>query len=160
MKPNPLLEKLRKKQTDKPAGAPCAPLHKAETADVFDQLKTPNTKGKRACCESEKGPGEHLPTCQHMQPPKSKQKKVPLTPRGRDAHVEQKGRLPHGSSFSLAWDANAERWFGILTIADVGPFKAVGPFSGKARGVFRLLTELDDAYRQSLPVDANPEALP
>lgn len=54
-------------------------------------------------------------------------------------------RLPHGSTFHVSYDADAGRWSGSLAVP------GAGEFTGTATGVFRLLSELDNLYRQAHP---------
>jgi hypothetical protein len=53
-------------------------------------------------------------------------------------------RLPDGAKFDVVYDANRTQWTGTLTIG-----KKV--FTGSAGGVFKLLSRLDQQYRESLP---------
>jgi hypothetical protein len=70
--------------------------------------------------------------------------KPPRHPFARDQWHADKGRLPDGAEFYVAYDATAERWTGQLAIPG-GP-----TFDGDAPGVFTLLTRLDDRYRKWL----------
>lgn len=54
-------------------------------------------------------------------------------------------RLPHGSRFEMSWDAVNERWSGAMTVGNVSPSKIL---TAEATGVFRLLYDLDELYRQ------------
>jgi hypothetical protein len=59
------------------------------------------------------------------------------------------GRLPDGAEFTAKYDAKAKRWTGKLTIGDA-------VFDSSASGVFRLMINLDAAYRASLGATAQP----
>jgi hypothetical protein len=66
------------------------------------------------------------------------------------ASRQQKDRLPHGSRFDVAWDAEKGQWSGTLAIpAEAGGEAAV--FTAESSGVFPLLRWLDTLYRKSLP---------
>jgi hypothetical protein len=54
-----------------------------------------------------------------------------------------RGRLPDGARFAVAYDADAERWTGTLTIGDK-------VFAGEQGALFKLLEKLDQLYRASL----------
>src|SRR5947209_6900323 len=78
--------------------------------------------------------------------PKQKRKKGgKRSPAGHDFQMQQKGRLPDGSAFSVSYDAAAVLWRGRLTIHVPGG--GALEFTGEAPGVFRLLSRLDDQYR-------------
>jgi hypothetical protein len=51
------------------------------------------------------------------------------------------GRLPHGSTFTVRYDAELEMWIGELTIQEK-------VFHGSNTGVFYLLRGLDTQYRE------------
>ncbi len=53
-------------------------------------------------------------------------------------------RLPNGSSFTLVWDQQAEKWSGILQIPGEPFFKCT------ARTVFTLCSKLDNYWRKFL----------
>jgi hypothetical protein len=53
----------------------------------------------------------------------------------------EKGRLPHGSRYDVAYDAGKEQWCGTLTVPGLAPITA------EASAVFKLLRRLDDLYR-------------
>lgn len=55
-------------------------------------------------------------------------------------------RLPDGATFHVAYDATAVQWTGTLTIRDGANSETT--FTASASGVFRLLRELDGAYRE------------
>jgi hypothetical protein len=65
-----------------------------------------------------------------------------------------KDRLPHGSRFDVAWDAEKGQWFGTLTVPS--PLGEPSTFAASASGVFPLLRQLDRLYRATLP--EKPEA--
>jgi len=58
-------------------------------------------------------------------------------------------RLPDGAKVEAAYEAARTRWAGTLTVGDA-------VFSGTAGGLFKLLKQLDQKYRQSL-TSASPE---
>ncbi len=64
-------------------------------------------------------------------------------------------RLPHTSEFHVAYDAQAVKWSGTLTVTTPEGGKV---FEGEAGGVFRLLTALDAQYRQWAAGQAAPRA--
>lgn len=53
-------------------------------------------------------------------------------------------RLPHGSRFDVAYDADTQTWTGTLTLVSVSPPQV---FTATEGGVFRLLSNLDALYR-------------
>src|SRR5262245_43625949 len=53
------------------------------------------------------------------------------------------GRLPHGSEFHAVYDAESKTWSGTLTVDGT-------VFTGKFDGVFRLMHELDNKYREAV----------
>jgi hypothetical protein len=59
---------------------------------------------------------------------------------------ERTGRLPHGSVFTVRYDAETTSWSGTLTVP------GLPPFASTACGVFGLLLRLDRQYRDSLTV--------
>ena len=73
--------------------------------------------------------------------PKKAKKKSRIPKLGGD------GRLPHGSTFDVEYDANRGVWRGRLCIPGE---KVYQNFNGEASGVFRLLRNLDQEYRDSL----------
>lgn len=77
-------------------------------------------------------------------PKKPKPPKPPKDPKARDEWHKVKGRLPHGAEFDVKFDAESTTWSGRLTI-DTCP-----TFEGTASGVFYLLTQLDEQYREWL----------
>jgi hypothetical protein len=54
------------------------------------------------------------------------------------------GRLPDGSRFNVAYNAEKRLWSGFLDVP------GTAGFSGTASGVFNLLGKLDRQYRKSL----------
>jgi hypothetical protein len=62
-------------------------------------------------------------------------------------------RLPHGSAFTVSYDARAVKWSGTLTVTTPEGGRA---FEGEAGGVFRLLSLLDGMYRQWLAAQPAP----
>jgi hypothetical protein len=48
------------------------------------------------------------------------------------------------------WDAGKEQWSGTLTVPDPAAEGGARTFTASARGVFRLLRNLDDLYRAAL----------
>jgi hypothetical protein len=52
------------------------------------------------------------------------------------------GRLPHASEFRAVYDAETKTWSGTLTVDGT-------VFTGKFDGVFRLMHELDNKYREA-----------
>jgi hypothetical protein len=72
-------------------------------------------------------------------PPAAPERKKPTQP--------PPGRLPDGSCFEVRFDAAAGTWSGTLTIGSA-------KFTGTSSGVFRLLSLLDQQYRESLSAPA------
>ena len=64
-------------------------------------------------------------------------------------------RLPHGSSFTVSYDAQAVKWTGTLTVPTAEGGKV---FEGEAGAVFKLLTQLDAEYRLWAAAQAAPPA--
>jgi hypothetical protein len=62
-------------------------------------------------------------------------------------------RLPHASEFHVAYDAQAVKWSGTLTVTTPEGGQV---FEGEAGGVFRLLSLLDGMYRAWLAAQAAP----
>ena len=56
---------------------------------------------------------------------------------------KQNGRLPHGSYFSITYNADLKMWKGCLWTPPTGALQ------GTDSGVFRLLKELDKQYREA-----------
>jgi hypothetical protein len=61
------------------------------------------------------------------------------------------GRLPHASEFHAVYDAETKTWSGTLTIEGA-------VFTGKFDGVFRLMHELDNKYREAAKQVTEPAA--
>lgn len=53
-------------------------------------------------------------------------------------------RLPDGSTFEAKYNAETQTWRGTLTVP------GALPFTQTCKGVFGLLTKLDQCYRRSL----------
>jgi hypothetical protein len=66
------------------------------------------------------------------------------SPEGRSAKLAERGRLPDGSEHATIWNAERQEWTGTLSVPGFPVFHA------KANGVFRLLSNLDDCYRNYL----------
>lgn len=89
--------------------------------------------------------------------PKGKGKPKPKKKPRRRMNVEEiealfakKGtRLPHGSKFAIEWDATTQRWSGTLRVPRVvGGVETAEVFSNISGGAFRLLSKLDDLFRE------------
>ena len=69
-------------------------------------------------------------------------------------------RLPHGSSFSVTYDAAVTTWRGTLTVP-IPDLSRCEVFSSSHSTLFTLLSRLDDLYRawkarNQKPVDPQP----
>jgi hypothetical protein len=69
------------------------------------------------------------------------------------------GRLPDGAAFAVAYDGKAERWRGTLTIP-AADGRGAQTFTSEASAVFRLLTKLDEQYRQQAAVGLASDPAP
>jgi hypothetical protein len=69
------------------------------------------------------------------------------------------GRLPHGSTFHVVYDAEAVKWSGTLTVPQGGIYNA-SVTTGEDSAVFALLMKLDRAYRKLPSEDAAPQESP
>jgi hypothetical protein len=69
------------------------------------------------------------------------------------------GRLPHGSTFHVVYDAEAVKWSGTLTVPQGGIYNA-SVTTGEDSAVFALLMKLDRAYRKLPSEDAAPQETP
>jgi hypothetical protein len=58
------------------------------------------------------------------------------------------GRLPDGSQFHVTFSAEAGTWSGHLVVPSM-PDGKVGLFAESESGVFKLLTKLDQMYREA-----------
>ena len=143
MKAEPVLEKSRQMgRPEQLAGTLMG--RKIKTVDDPDlkaaqdalAAATFGTPGK----EMPKDPRPTLPE----PPQKEKKPQRPWTPKANDRALMAKGRLPNGSSFTVAYDAEKMVWNGSLYV------KEADLFHGQASGVFQLLHSLDDQYRAHL----------
>jgi hypothetical protein len=66
------------------------------------------------------------------------------------------GRLPHGATFHVVYDAEAVRWTGTLTVPQGGIYNA-SVTTGEDSAVFALLMALDRAFRRLPPEEAAPQ---
>jgi hypothetical protein len=68
------------------------------------------------------------------------------TEKRREKRREEReaNRLPHGSAFAVAWDADRHEWSGTLSVP------GYELFSGSAEAVFWLLKDLDLKYRAAV----------
>jgi hypothetical protein len=75
------------------------------------------------------------------------QRRVQQAGQGKSPRPEG-GRLPDGSRFDVAYDAEKQRWGGTLTVPSPGGETAT--YRGSGSALFPLLTGLDAQYRASL----------
>lgn len=119
-----------------PVAAPAAPTTKKASKAV----------AMRKCCETTKGDAPHAAGCATLLPPKIKE------PKGKwqDKNSE---RLTDGAQFSVVYISATKTWTGSLVVP------GLSSFSGNCGGVFRLLRQLDDAYRRELRQMAETKAV-
>ena len=68
------------------------------------------------------------------------------------------GRLPHGATFHVVYDAEAVKWSGTLTVPQGGIYNA-SVTTGEDSAVFALLMKLDRLYRK-LPAEGAAQERP
>lgn len=62
----------------------------------------------------------------------------------------ERGRLPHGSSYHLRYDAKAEKWMGMLIVPEAGEEGKDLQIPLSEKALFYLVQELDGKYRQAI----------
>ncbi len=74
-------------------------------------------------------------------------------------HFEKHGRLPDGSKFEVAYDAEQTMWRGSLSVPiPDDPSKRLVGFNGSDSGLFRLEQNLDAAWREWKATQTKEEA--
>lgn len=101
-------------------------------------------RGGEYICGCPNGPDRLKQAKKHKPPAAAK------SPGQRDKAMADKGRLPHCSRFNVVYDEQTRTWSGTLTVATPTGQDVAAQFEGSAKGVFRLLAELDDQYRKWL----------
>ena len=92
----------------------------------------------------------HTPKPPNKKQRKAAQQKERRSADGRDRRMVERGRLPDGARFDVKYDATSQTWFGTLRIPGQTILSEANYFGGQAKGVFRLLEDLDTQYRNHL----------
>jgi hypothetical protein len=123
------------------AVGPCKPAFQAERLKKLAGLPCPDCKRKaqqaREAAEQEAAW-------------KRREEKAAREPKAKP----RLGRLPHGSTFHVVYDAEAVKWSGTLTVP-VGGIYNGSVTTGEDSAVFGLLMQLDRAYRH-MPAEEEP----
>ena len=142
------LDKIRQKHGQPPTGA-------IQAAKPTKAQPKPATAPTRVMCscghEDNNRPCGECRNAAHVA--KVERNRLKREARKGSLPSADEGRLPDGAAFTVAYHAISKRWSGKLAIGGA-------VFEGKASGVFRLLQNLDAAYRASTspPPATAPEA--
>jgi hypothetical protein len=133
-------------EIDPAAPTAVAPMKVLNPPEPIKPAKKPRGPAVKYRCGHETAAahfaGQDCPACRNEQRRQKNAKRRAELESAPRADKYAADRLPDGARFHVAYDATAERWSGVLSIPGCGDIRS------SASGVFRLLRDLDQAFRQ------------